>query len=49
MAEKMEKTGQILQMQLKRFSRVEKAFYFSIYEVDKKSNPLCDQKSEIAG
>lgn len=30
MAEKMEKTGQILQMQLKRFSRVEKAFYFSI-------------------
>lgn len=30
MAERMEKTGQILQMQLKRFSRVEKAFYFSI-------------------
>ncbi|MDS2337293.1 cell division protein FtsL, partial [Streptococcus pneumoniae] len=29
MAERMEKTGQILQMQLKRFSRVEKAFYFS--------------------
>ena len=30
MAERMEKTGQILQMQLKPFSRVEKAFYFSI-------------------
>lgn len=30
MAERMEKTGQILQMQLKRFSRVEKAFYLSI-------------------
>ena len=30
MAERMEKTSQILQMQLKRFSRVEKAFYLSI-------------------
>lgn len=30
MAEKMEKTGQILQMQLKRFSRVEKAFTFPL-------------------
>ena len=30
MAERMEKTSQLLQTQLKRFSRVEKAFYLSI-------------------
>ena len=30
MAERMEKTSQLLQTQLKRFSRVEKAFYFSV-------------------